>query len=92
MLGCVRALLQRAEVIVLDESFAELDPANLRLAIAFIGTLRPPWSLPPMNDTGVHANSRTGRIDDGDRVACETGKVFVVERQNRRDFSLACAL
>src|SRR5215207_201631 len=31
-----RALLQRAELIVLDESFAALDPENLRLALACV--------------------------------------------------------
>jgi ATP-binding cassette subfamily B protein len=36
-----RALLQRAEVIVLDESFAALDPANLRLAIDCVARRAP---------------------------------------------------
>jgi ATP-binding cassette subfamily B protein len=31
-----RALLQRAEIVVLDESFAQLDPENLRLALACV--------------------------------------------------------
>lgn len=31
-----RALLQRAELLVLDESFAALDPENLRLALACV--------------------------------------------------------
>lgn len=31
-----RALLQRADLLVLDESFAALDPENLRLALACV--------------------------------------------------------
>ena len=30
-----RALLQRAELVILDESFAALDPENLRRALEF---------------------------------------------------------
>ena len=31
-----RALLQRADLVVLDESFAALDPENLRLALTCV--------------------------------------------------------
>src|SRR4030095_1301871 len=36
-----RALLQRAELLVLDESFAALDPENLRLALPCVLTRAP---------------------------------------------------
>ena len=36
-----RALLQRADLLILDESFAALDPESLQRALAFVLTEAP---------------------------------------------------